>query len=442
MRQLSAAKTEAIATVVRTLPDEALRTLRSGLASSGGGWIDSVRGAVEAQIADRRLRDALLHELHTAAIPGPTRPELVPADAVVVLWSALREAQAEALTQAESLLVARDGIAFDAVALEIVAEAADGLSGLRGAYAQAATLLDERHPEGAARTERVLRLMPLLRVATPRARDWLRLAGSDTATYLRMAVRDASAACRDGGAVLLDLIAANFSEPNAGLRLVSAAMNRPSEAFLAASELSHFAERVLEAADDALALLRDVPRAVTRAEGAAAAAAVDAALASLEEMEHAVALDREQPWGRRVHMQKRALAAGAEARLKEADRRVAAALPVQASRPGLRTVRGAPCFDTPMNPAAVGGAQAALAFVEGVRRAAARGGFGGLRARVLEALDSRIDTYAEDLLEELHTGRTQDADVVRERLRIAADFLGMVRDPEAAQIIRRRMVAA
>ena len=72
-----------------------------------------------------------------------------------------------------------------------------------------------------------------------------------------------------------------------------------------------------------------------------------------------------------------------------------------------------------------------------------RGGFGAVRTRVAEALDTRIDTYVEDLLEQLHSGEAEaEDDDLRRRLEAAAGLLAMVRDPSAAQIVRRRMAAA
>jgi hypothetical protein len=61
---------------------------------------------------------------------------------------------------------------------------------------------------------------------------------------------------------------------------------------------------------------------------------------------------------------------------------------------------------------------------------------------VVEALDPRLDQYAEDLLEELHTGKTAPEERVRVFLEIAAEFLGLVRDPKAADFVRRRAAVA
>ena len=61
---------------------------------------------------------------------------------------------------------------------------------------------------------------------------------------------------------------------------------------------------------------------------------------------------------------------------------------------------------------------------------------------MIETLDPRIDNYAEDMLDLLHHAGDVPPDRIRAFLDIAAEFLGLVRDPKSAKIIRRRAAVA
>ena len=440
MGELSAAKADAVAVFARSLPDAALLTLKLGLAEPlGDGSLGPVRRAIEAELNDRRLRDLVLAELRAAAGPGRQFP--VPEAASAVVWAAVRSHDPAAVSALGVLLAAREAQALDAAALDLVVAVAAAMEEGLEAFQTAVSHLGV-WPGAAERVLRILRLAPLVRAGAPRARAWLKQGGTEEASALRLAVRDASALGGDGGPMLIELLASAFSEPFAALRLVSAVMDRPGEAFLAGSEFAPFALQPLAFADEAVEALRRTGSLCNRAEGVALASLTAAALGGLREVEHAVRLDKDRPWGRRIAAQRRAIAASAEVRLKEADGRVAAALPVSNVRVGLKQVRGEPTLALPLDLACVGRAEASLAFIEGVRRAAEMGGFAALRAKVVEILDARMETYVEDLLEQLHVdGASGGSDRV-ERLEVAADLWAMVRDPSAAQIVRRRMAAA
>jgi hypothetical protein len=93
------------------------------------------------------------------------------------------------------------------------------------------------------------------------------------------------------------------------------------------------------------------------------------------------------------------------------------------------------------DPRAIRRAQAYLALIDGARLSAGNGGFGSLRLKVVEALEQRLDPYIEDVLEML---RHNDGDLDRLRafLDVAAQAVAAVRNPEAGDIVRRRVAAA
>ena len=84
---------------------------------------------------------------------------------------------------------------------------------------------------------------------------------------------------------------------------------------------------------------------------------------------------------------------------------------------------------------------ATLTFVSETRSSAAHGGFASLRAKIIEELGKQIDLYSEDLIASLHEGGDQ-AERLHAYIEVAADFLGLVRDPKAAEIVRRRAAVA
>ena len=68
---------------------------------------------------------------------------------------------------------------------------------------------------------------------------------------------------------------------------------------------------------------------------------------------------------------------------------------------------------------------------------------GGLWTKVSEAVQARLDTYVQDLLDKLRVAEEgENLERIRVFLDIAAEFMGLVTDDKAAQIVRRRVAAA
>ncbi len=94
------------------------------------------------------------------------------------------------------------------------------------------------------------------------------------------------------------------------------------------------------------------------------------------------------------------------------------------------------------DPAHVARALTLLSFLNEVRTSAQAGGFASARAKAVEILESRLDSYVEDILSGLRAGEIEDEARARAFLDIAANFCGLARDEKAAQIVRRRAAAA
>jgi hypothetical protein len=139
---------------------------------------------------------------------------------------------------------------------------------------------------------------------------------------------------------------------------------------------------------------------------------------------------------------KRTLALTIEGRLKAIDKAVASALPLQTVKMGPRTMRGLPRLTHPADPIAVEKAETLLVFMNEVRPNAASGGFASAITKTLEALEQRLDSYVESVLEELRADDGVDPEFARAFLDIAATFCGLIRGEQSAQIVRRRAAAA
>ena len=166
------------------------------------------------------------------------------------------------------------------------------------------------------------------------------------------------------------------------------------------------------------------------------------ATTEVSEVEQSIALTPEGIWGKRLARQRKALAATIEAHLRAVDAAVGQALPLQTVRMGPRSRRGVPKLVQDPDPALKETASALLIFVAEVRASAAVGGFASARAKALEVVDARLESYVEDLLEEIRGGESPDLPRARAYLEVAAELCGLARDEKAAQIVRRRAAAA
>jgi len=211
------------------------------------------------------------------------------------------------------------------------------------------------------------------------------------------------------------------------------------------SELAPFGERIMADVGARIDALKRFDPVQGPEAGRTAAAAIAIAVQEIGEFEQWFKLSRDTGWGKRIFEMKRNLAAGVEARLKEVEPAVAQALPLATKPFGGKSLRAPAKLVEDPNAAAVFKADGLLAFMDGVRSSAPAGGYGSFRVKVMEALDERLDYYTEDLLERLMTdaGRSgPPVERVRAYLEIAARFVAQVRDPKAADIIRRRSASA
>ncbi|MBX7249671.1 MAG: hypothetical protein K1X35_11595 [Caulobacteraceae bacterium] len=423
-----AAKLEAIRALLGAAPDQALASL--GIALSGvGGDLAPVAEIVEREQTVRRL---------SAVVFGPLLPMFgsrpdglqTPTFSRATLKQLWRELMDDRL----------DTLAAVATAIEDWDPSHPPPPILDEVCLEAAALCDAR-PE-LAELAIYLRLSPFARTALARLGDWLGRANEERAAVLRLIFRDAAEVCDDAAPRLMEILLAHLPDAQLILRPISLITDRSGDRYLASSELASFGERLLERVERHVESLKGFNTAGGEAAAYAAARDVSVAGAILDEIEHSVDLARDGPWGKRVAAGRKAMAAMIEARLRECQKAVEQALPMQAVRLTGRMTRPSPKVSQPPDPRFVEPARALMVLLGETRGAAATGGFGALRTQVSEGLSDWLEVYADELVHVLNAGEAPDPDIAREYLEIAADFLAKAENDKAAQIVRRRAAVA
>jgi hypothetical protein len=236
------------------------------------------------------------------------------------------------------------------------------------------------------------------------------------------------------------MLAAQLPYPWMVLRIISAVMDKPTERYLADSEMAIFGERVIREIDEALKAIAHLDIAAGPAAGRSAGKAVELITFQISEMETCVDLSREHGWGHEIVKFKKSLAAVVETHLRSTEKFVVAALPMQMVKIA-RVRRNVPRLNAMPDPAATGRAITLLNFVHEIRSSANYGGFAAMRGKLLENLGELLDTYVEEVLDHLRTGDIEDETVGYAYLEIAAEVSLLARDEKAAELVRRRAAA-
>jgi hypothetical protein len=450
MGELAPAKIDLLRRIFDAAPDAVVRDLCQSLSPEGpyDASLSAVRQLLEDERQDRRVRNTVFAGIAPLCRPGRGERLSFPPQVLKQLWIGLKHRQPQDVDQAGLLCAEwREDDAgvftFDSLCAHAV-EALQG--GEDGAFAEALQACEAARAGSAGQLVTCLQLSPIARRALQKLPDWLGRLTGERAAELRLAYRDACAVSDEAGPLFIEMLAGHVAEPWLVLRLLSGVMERPSEAYLAGSELAFVAERLLEYLDERVAVVTRFNANATPQQAREAAMAIDGAVAAIAEMEQAVQLNPNGPWGRRVASQKRALALRVEGHLKAMEEQVAKALPLQPVKLGLRSTRGVPRLTMDPEPLVVARAMTLLHFASEARHSASVGGYASTRNKALETVCARIDQYVEDLLEHLRAepepGTEDDHDRARAYLEVLAEFSALARDDKAAMIVRRRAAAA
>ena len=435
----SKAKLDSVRALIGASPDKALTSLAMAL-NGAGGDLTVVADMIAHEQTARRLSGVVfspLYPLVFARADGVQAPRFSRA-LVKDLWRTLMERRPDAAMSVSMAI--EDWDPHDApppLLDELCLEAS--------AIAEAGATMEFRGRDTGDEARELavyLKLAPFARLALARLGDWLGKAAEARAAVLRLIFKDAAAVREDSAPRLLEMLLGHLPEAAQILRPISLITERAGDRYLASSELASFGERLLDKAEDHIERLKAFLPSGGPDAAHVAAADANAAGAILAEIEQSIELARDGPWGRRVLAARKAMSALIESRLRECQKAVEHALPMQAVRVTGRMTRPSPRVTTPPDPHMVNPARALMLLLGETRQAAITGGFGALRTQVAEALSDWLEVYADELVHLLNAGEAPDPAIAHEYLDLAAEFLTAAENDKAAQIVRRRAAVA
>ncbi|CAN7410590.1 hypothetical protein LJR225_002623 [Phenylobacterium sp. LjRoot225] len=446
MAALSERKLEIVRTLVETAPDQVVDGLHQALAeASGDTALASVRRLVETESRDRQLRNIVLLPIAPMCV-GDGRDPLkltFPVRVMGLIWRGLKAYHPAVVTNAElALYDYRPGETSNEHFDRLMRLAAKGLrAGEHREFRAALEICDEARSDGAVNLLACLDLGGVVRSATHKLPDWTGQQNSDATIAARLAYKDAVAISDDAGPRFFQMLAAQLQSPWMILRIVSAVMEKPTERYLAETELGMFGQCVLRDIEDALKGIAEFDLDGGAPAAVQAGRQVDQVTQEATDLETFVTLSREHGWGQALVKHRKSLASIVEGRFREAEKYFDEALPC--SRSKLKRVRrGVPDLSDPPDPVAVRRCETLLNFVGEVRFSSNYGGFASARSKLLETLGDQLDQYVEELIDLLKTGEREHEANARAFLDVAADFSGLVRDEKAAELVRRRAASA
>ena len=434
-----------VRTMLESAPDSAVQGLDAALRSDRSASLAPVRALVRAEAADRAVRDVVLAPLIALCAPrsdGFVQARL-PGGALSRLWKALRVLEPLSITVVASNLTldAEEG-EHPPAADDLCRSAAAAIRARDPAMAALIRFLEDGRPGAADQFAGYVELVPLAREAIKRLPLWLRNMGGEHDAAVRLLFRDADAITADASPRMAEILLAHMKEPWKLLRVISGMTKRGGDRYLSSSEMAEFCERVIGDIDVCIGVLRTLDLDGGPDAAVAACAALARAIAEIVEFEECLDLNKEGPWGQKILKQKGALSGLAEGYLKKSPKIVGEALPMQPVRAGGLKLRSEPRLSDAPDPRLVRRAMASLTFFERCRNSAANGGYGSIRTKAGEEITHSLDGYVQDILSMVHAGEAENLEHARAFLEVAANFVGLVQDEKAAQIVRRRAAAA
>jgi hypothetical protein len=445
MAALSERKIDIVRQLVEAAPDKVVGGLHAALAETDDdSALAGVRRVVEVEVRDRRLRNGILQPVAPMCV-GDGRDGsrlLFPARALACIWRGLKVIAPEGVADAAIALVDyRPGESPTEPFDSLVRLAANALRNRASRdFEQAAELCDEARPGGADLFALCLDLAPVVRKTIPKLPDWTAHFGEETTASARLAYKDAVAIADDAGPRFFQMLSAQLPYPWMVLRIISAVMDKPTERYLADSEMAGFGEQVMQEIDEALKAIAHLDLDAGPDAGRAAGKRVELITFQISEMETCIELSRDHGWGHDLVKHKKSLAGVVESHLRNTEKFTAAALPMQMMKI-MRVRRNVPRLNAMPDPVTTRRAMTLLTFVQEVRSSANYGGFAAARGKLLEMLGDMLDTYIEEVLDHLRTGDVEDEAVGYAYLEVAADVSLLARDEKAAELVRRRATA-
>lgn len=434
MADLSVAQRAALAQLIAACPDHLLFQLEALAAAMTGDRAWALRDMVEAEVLDRRRRDAAFGPLlplfrrREDGLEGLNFPAGVPAR----LWRRATRNEPELLPQLD-----RDDELSRMVADRLCLSAASAVRD------QGEDLWPGATAEQALELAACFDLAGLMRRCLDHLEAWMGRPGSAATAELKLALRQAASIAPDGAARLMEMLFAHLPDARMMLRVVAhATPTAGREALLGESELAVFVDRVVTALAHRAAEAAAFDPTAEGADPATLKADLDWCAEALSEIDVSLSLRPDSAWGKATRQARLKIALRLSELFSAAERAAAEVLPVERTAMAGRMTRPAPRLDQPVEPAAAAKARALLTVIGLVRGPAAVFGCEADRRQTAEGLTGRLATWADEALERLNDGEAADEGIARKRIALTAELLGLIGAKEAQRTVRRRLTVA
>lgn len=445
MADLSVAHRAALAQLLESVPDRALKQLSLMATGMPGDRARSLETMLAAETLDRTRRARAFGPLAPLFRPRPdeVHSTTFPSAVLPRLWKIAAGREAALLPLLDGNAERDRHQALTVCGRLCMAAAAAARDQPAAVWPQ--TLCDpDLRETGLAELARCFDLGPLIHRGLPDLKTWIGRPDEDQLAELRLLVRDCADVAPDGARRLLEILFAHLGDGALVLRLVVHASSASArEALLAESEMSTFVDRLIEAVEvrtartAALTPRRSAPDAVQTLK-------VDVlwAAAVLAELDITLQLRPESPWGLRVRMARLTIGQSLAGLIAACPQAVDRTLPMTRVQTAGRMTRVAPRLDAVIPLQDRAGAEDALALLRAMRGPASAFGCEAKRQQLTQGLVEQLTDFADLAIEAINGGEVVDEDFALEKVEMTARFLDQIDAPGEARIVRRRAAVA
>jgi len=439
MAGLSSAHRTALTALLAQCPDVALRAVSAAVASTAGSRAAEMRALIGEELRYRQRCEKALEPLvpmfraRADGIVATTFPSHI----LPRLWRAASAHQPDLLRHLDG-----DDPASTAAADRFCKAAA-------GVVRDQPELIWPPGGDEAARQKGLddltacLELAHLARRGLPSLEIWLRRPDDDQIAELRLLFKDCAGARIDGAPRVLEMLFAHLPDAVLILRIVTlTSLVAGRDGFLSESEMSGFVDRLIGGVDLRAGRIKAFKPGADLAEVDSVIADFNWCAGVLGELDVTLSFDPRSAWGKSVRDARATIAGRMSSLLREADKAVTRALPMERVQFGGRMAREMPRLSTPVDGPAVDAALSLLRLVGSACGPASIFGCEGDRKTLVVALGDRLLDYADHALRMIHEGVVEDETHAFGLIELAALCLDRIDAVEAARTVRRRAAVA
>lgn len=439
MAGLSSAHRTALTALLARCPDVALRAVSAAVASTAGSRAAEMRALIGEEIRDReRCEKALkpLVPMFRARADGIVAMTF-PSHILPRLWRAASALEPDLIRHLDD-----DGPASTTVADRLCRAAANALR-------DQPELIWPPGGDEVARQKGLddltacLDLAHLARRGLPSLEIWLRRPDGDQIAELRLLFKDCAGARIDGAPRVLEMLFAHLPDAVLILRIVTlTSLVAGRDGFLSESEMSGFVDRLIGGVDLRAGRIKAFKPGSDLARVDSVIADFNWCAGVLGELDVTLSFDPRSAWGKSVRDARATIAGRMSSLLREADKAVTRALPMERVQFGGRMAREMPRLSAPVEGPAVEAALSLLRLVGSACGPASVFGCEADRKTLVVALGDRLLDYADQALRMIHEGPVEDETHAFGLIELVALCLDRIEAEEAAHTVRRRAAVA